>query len=49
MLVRLGLALFISLALALLFAWGWHHSDRHVSQPDRPLAAATPDTQTPLR
>jgi hypothetical protein len=32
MFVRLGLALFISLALALLFAWGWHHSDQAPAQ-----------------
>jgi hypothetical protein len=36
-LVRLGFALLLSLCLALLFAWGWDHSD------------APPDTGNPQR
>jgi len=48
MLVRLGLALFISLALALLLAWGWDRSDP--ATPDnRPMALATPKAGTELR
>lgn len=36
MLVRLGLALVLSLGLAVLLAWGWDSSD------DRPTPAHTP-------
>jgi len=38
MLVRLGLALFLSLGLAVLLAWGWDSSD------DRPTPSHTPFT-----
>lgn len=30
--VRLGFALLLSLSLALLMAWGWHHSDQTPTQ-----------------
>ena len=47
MLVRLGLALFLSLGLAVLLAWGWDSSDDRPSPTHRPLAASA--SAAPLR
>jgi hypothetical protein len=50
MLMRLGLALFLSLALAVLMAWGWDRSDQppvNVEQiTDASAAATTPDAMS---
>jgi hypothetical protein len=40
MLVRLGLALFLSLGLAVLLAWGWDSSDDHPTPSHTPFTAS---------
>jgi hypothetical protein len=46
-LVRLGLALLLSLSLAVLLAWGWHSSDRSPVAPEAIYSAATTSTAVP--
>jgi hypothetical protein len=40
MLVRLGLALLLSLGLAVLLAWGWDSSDDHPTPSHTPFTAS---------
>lgn len=40
MLVRLGVALFLSLGLAVLLAWGWDSSDDHPTPSQTPFTAS---------
>ncbi|UJW79973.1 hypothetical protein [Hydrogenophaga sp. SL48] len=48
MLFRLGVALLLSLSLALLLAWGWDRSD--TAPPQQPTPTSAPNSQpAPLR
>lgn len=47
MFVRLGLALLLSLSLAVLLAWGWDSSDQNTPDSVRQLSAATDTVATP--
>ncbi|MBU4519653.1 MAG: hypothetical protein KJ677_09595 [Gammaproteobacteria bacterium] len=42
MLVRLGVALFLSLVLAVLLAWGWDSSDDHPTPLSQPAQCQHP-------
>lgn len=48
MLFRLGIALLLSVSLALLLAWGWDRSDTLTAQPSVGIGApGTPGGQQP--
>lgn len=44
--LRLGLALLISMGLAVLLAWGWYSSDRAAIGPEATVSAAASQAPT---
>jgi hypothetical protein len=44
--LRLGLALLLSMSLAVLLAWGWYSSDRATIGPEATVSAAASKTPT---